>query len=40
MHLENKIIGINNRNLKTFDVDLEHSIKLSGQIPDFLCKSF
>jgi len=32
-HLENKIIGINNRNLKTFDVDLEHSIKLSGQIP-------
>lgn len=37
-HLENKIIGINNRNLKTFDVDLEHSIKLSGQIPDSCVK--
>lgn len=32
--LNNKIIGINNRNLKTFEVDLEHSIKLSDQIPD------
>lgn len=32
--LDNKIIGINNRNLKTFEVDLEHSIKLSNQIPD------
>lgn len=32
--LDNKIIGINNRNLKTFKVDLEHSIKLSNQIPD------
>jgi indole-3-glycerol phosphate synthase len=37
-HLENKIIGINNRNLKTFDVDLEHSIKLAGQIPDSCVK--
>ena len=31
--LDNKIIGINNRNLKTFEVDLEHSIDLAGQIP-------
>jgi|TARA_B110000238_G_scaffold172204_1_gene190544 indole-3-glycerol phosphate synthase len=37
-HLENKIIGINNRNLKTFEVDLEHSIKLAGQIPDSCVK--
>lgn len=32
--LDNKIIGINNRNLKTFEVDLEHSMKLANQIPD------
>ncbi|WP_088323294.1 indole-3-glycerol phosphate synthase TrpC [Polaribacter tangerinus] len=32
--LDEKIIGINNRNLKTFEVDLEHSIKLANQIPD------
>lgn len=32
--LDHKIIGINNRNLKTFEVDLEHSIKLANQIPD------
>lgn len=32
--LDNKIIGVNNRNLKTFQVDLEHSIQLSKQIPD------
>ena len=31
--LDDKIIGINNRNLKTFEVDLEHSIKLASQIP-------
>jgi indole-3-glycerol phosphate synthase len=29
-----KIIGINNRDLKTFDVSLQTSIKLSRQIPD------
>jgi indole-3-glycerol phosphate synthase len=32
--LDNKIIGINNRNLNTFEVDLENSIRLSDQIPD------
>ena len=32
--LDHKIIGINNRNLKTFEVDLEHSIQLANQIPD------
>ncbi len=31
--LDNKIIGINNRDLKTFKVDLEHSIALANQIP-------
>lgn len=36
--LNNKIIGINNRNLKTFEVDLEHSIKLANQIPDTCIK--
>lgn len=32
--LDNKIIGINNRNLKTFEVDLEHSISLASKIPE------
>ncbi|PKH49241.1 indole-3-glycerol phosphate synthase TrpC [Tenacibaculum sp. Bg11-29] len=36
--LDNKIIGINNRNLKTFEVDLEHSINLANQIPDTAIK--
>lgn len=36
--LENKIIGINNRNLKTFEVDLEHSIELASQIPESCIK--
>lgn len=36
--LDNKIVGINNRNLKTFEVDLEHSINLAGQIPNTAIK--
>ena len=36
--LDNKIIGINNRKLKTFEVDLEHSINLANQIPDTAIK--
>ncbi len=36
--LDNKIIGINNRNLKTFEVDLEHSIELANKIPDSCVK--
>ncbi|CAL2103587.1 Indole-3-glycerol phosphate synthase [Tenacibaculum sp. 190130A14a] len=36
--LDNKIIGINNRNLKTFEVDLEHSMNLASQIPDTALK--
>ncbi len=38
IELDNKIIGINNRNLKTFKVDLENSIQLAGQIPDTCVK--
>ena len=34
IELTNKIIGINNRNLKTFKVDIEHSMNLVSQIPD------
>ena len=36
--LDNKIIGINNRNLKTFEVDLENSMLLANQIPDSCVK--
>jgi indole-3-glycerol phosphate synthase len=36
--LDGKIIGINNRNLKTFKVDLEHSIHLAAEIPDTCIK--
>jgi len=38
LNLDHKIIGINNRNLKTFKVDLEHSIQLANQIPDSCIK--
>lgn len=30
------VAGINNRNLKTFDVDLDHSIRVSHLLPDSL----
>lgn len=36
--LAQKIIGINNRNLKTFKVDLENSINLANQIPSTCIK--
>ncbi len=38
IELDHKIIGINNRNLKTFKVDLEHSIALANQIPESCVK--
>lgn len=36
--LDGKIIGINNRNLKTFEVDLEHSLRLADEIPQYSVK--
>lgn len=36
--LDGKIIGINNRNLNTFKVDLEHSLQLADEIPDSCIK--
>jgi len=33
LQLPNKLIGINNRNLKTFDVTLETTFGLLGKIP-------
>lgn len=33
LEIDVEIIGINNRNLKTFEVDLNNSIKLAHQIP-------
>ena len=36
--VDKQIIGINNRNLKTFQVDIENSIELASQIPDTCVK--
>jgi len=36
--IDKQIIGINNRNLQTFQVDIEHSIDLASQIPDTCVK--
>ena len=38
IELDHKMIGINNRNLKTFEVDLQHSIELANQMPDSCIK--
>jgi indole-3-glycerol phosphate synthase len=32
------IIGVNNRNLKTFEVDIETSVKTAGKIPSGYCR--
>ena len=32
------IVGVNNRNLKTFEVDVENSIQLAKLIPDQFVK--
>ena len=34
LKLNNRLIGINNRNLRTFDVSLDTTLKMLGQIPD------
>ena len=34
LNLNPKLVGVNNRNLKTFETDLEHSFQLRKQIPD------
>ena len=33
LKLEPELLGVNNRNLKTFETDLQHSIRLKQQIP-------
>jgi indole-3-glycerol phosphate synthase len=33
LKLESRLIGVNNRNLKTFDVDFQHTYELVGQAP-------
>jgi indole-3-glycerol phosphate synthase len=34
LHVENRLIGINNRNLRTFEVSLDTTLKMLDRIPD------
>ena len=41
-HLKSKLVGVNNRNLKTFDVDLATTKRLAKLVPDdilLVCES-
>ena len=38
IHPDIDLVGVNNRNLKNFEVDLEHSVRLSEQIGDDFVK--